>query len=91
MEEKLREAACHGDVQAIETIISNGIDVNSKHKMNGWTALHWAARRNNVEAVKVRNLIVLILLYNLLCRTSSFYLSETFIRNIPNFLSRTVL
>ena len=55
MEEKLREAACHGDIQAIETIISNGIDVNSKHKMNGWTALHWAARRNNVEAVKVRN------------------------------------
>lgn len=53
MEEKLREAACHGDVQAIETIISNGIDVNSKHKMNGWTALHWAARRNNVEAVKI--------------------------------------
>ena len=72
MEEKLREAACHGDVQAIETIIGNGIDVNSKHKMNGWTALHWAARRNNVEAVKVRNPTVL---YNLLCRTSSFYLS----------------
>jgi len=53
MEEKLREAACHGDVQAIETIISNGTDVNSKHKINGWTALHWAARRNNVEAVKI--------------------------------------
>ena len=63
MEEKLREAACHGDVQAIETIISNGTDINSKHKMNGWTALHWAARRNNVEAVKVRNLSYCIIYY----------------------------
>ena len=63
MDEKLREAACHGDVQALETIISNGIDVNSKHKINGWTALHWAARRNNVEAVKVRNLSYCIIYY----------------------------
>ena len=45
MEENLREAACNGDIEALESILTNGIDVNSKNKMNGWTALHWAARR----------------------------------------------
>ena len=23
------------------------VDVNSQHRMNKWTALHWAAKRNN--------------------------------------------
>ena len=45
MEENLREAACNGDIEALESILTNGIDVNSKNKMNGWTALHWVARR----------------------------------------------
>ena len=54
MEEKLREAACHGDIDALQSILRSGIDVNCKHKMNGWTALHWASRRNQIPAIEVR-------------------------------------
>ena len=60
MEEKLREAACHGDIEAIQALISSGIDVNSKHKMNGWTALHWAARRNEIQSIKVSDHIAFL-------------------------------
>ena len=56
MEEQLREAACIGDTEAIETLIKNGVDVNDKHKINGWTALHWAARRNHQHIIKVSRL-----------------------------------
>ena len=53
MEEKLRESACHGDIDAIHGLIRNGVDINDKHKINGWTALHWAARRNQQQVIKV--------------------------------------
>ncbi len=26
--------------------------MNSQHKVNGWTALHWAAKRNNLQCVE---------------------------------------
>ena len=29
------------------------VDVNSQHRINKWTALHWAAKRNNSEIVKI--------------------------------------
>jgi len=56
MEEQLREAACIGDIDAICALIKNGVDVNDKHKINGWTALHWAARRNQQQVMKVSEL-----------------------------------
>ncbi len=53
MDEKLREAACFGDVEGLVTLLSEGsADVNAQHKLNGWTALHWAAKRNNLACVE---------------------------------------
>ena len=35
-EEQLREAACVGDVVALNKLIQHGVDVNSKNAINGW-------------------------------------------------------
>ena len=53
MEEKLREAACFGDLDAVAALVDGGADVNGQHKINGWTALHWAAKRNNQRCVEL--------------------------------------
>ncbi|CAH1154652.1 unnamed protein product [Phaedon cochleariae] len=53
LEEKLREAACLGDVDAVTTLLSQNIDVNSQNSMNGWTALHWACKRGNEDIAKI--------------------------------------
>ena len=34
-------------------ILSRGINVNSQHDINGWTALHWAAKRNHLNIVNL--------------------------------------
>ncbi|XP_069189640.1 ankyrin repeat domain-containing protein 40 [Procambarus clarkii] len=52
-EEKLREACCYGDNEAILTLVSRGININSKHDINGWTGLHWACKRGNIETVRL--------------------------------------
>merc|ERR1712071_59615 len=48
-EEKLREAACYGDLDAVCTLIKKGVNINSQHNINGWTPLHWAAKRNHID------------------------------------------
>ncbi|XP_046369998.1 ankyrin repeat domain-containing protein 40-like [Haliotis rufescens] len=51
--ERLREAACIGDIDTIQNLIeSQRIDINNANSMNGWTALHWGAKRNHVSVVK---------------------------------------
>lgn len=51
-EDKLREASALGDMDAIKLIAKSGkVNINHQHKMNGWTALHWAAKRNHSLAV----------------------------------------
>lgn len=51
-EEKLRESACTGDIESIRKLIEiQNIDVNAQNRMNGWTALHWAAKRNHRTVV----------------------------------------
>ncbi|KAF0307404.1 Ankyrin repeat domain-containing protein 40 [Amphibalanus amphitrite] len=35
-EEQLREAACVGDVEALNKLIQHGVNVNSKNAINGW-------------------------------------------------------
>jgi len=48
-EEKLREAACYGDLEAVSILIKKGVNINSQHNINGWTPLHWAAKRNHLD------------------------------------------
>ncbi|XP_014661536.1 PREDICTED: ankyrin repeat domain-containing protein 40-like isoform X2 [Priapulus caudatus] len=47
VEEQLREASCIGNYETVQSLIYGGVDVNSQHDINGWTALHWAARRGH--------------------------------------------
>lgn len=52
LEERLLEAAAIGDLDAVKAIVQTGkANVNHQHKMNGWTALHWAAKRKHSVVV----------------------------------------
>jgi len=53
LEEKLREAACFGDIDGVKELLSHGVNVNAQHEINGWTALHWAAKRNHLNIVNL--------------------------------------
>lgn len=51
--EKFRELCYIGDMQLIKNFHkSNQPDLNSQNKINGWTSLHWACSRNNVELIE---------------------------------------
>lgn len=51
-EERFREFACNGDVDSMTALLQTSrIDVNSQNKINGWSALHWASKRNNLAAL----------------------------------------
>ncbi|KYB25929.1 ankyrin repeat domain-containing protein 40 isoform X1 [Tribolium castaneum] len=53
LEEKLREAACIGDIEAVLALLSQNLDINAKNSVNGWTALHWAAKRGNSQVADI--------------------------------------
>ena len=53
LEEKLRESACVGDLETVQLLVQKGVDVNAAHDINGWTPLHWAAKRNHRDIVRV--------------------------------------
>ncbi|KAJ4444368.1 ankyrin repeat domain-containing protein 40-like [Periplaneta americana] len=53
LEENLREASCIGDVEGVEELINKGVNVNAKHDINGWTPLHWAAKRGHKAIVSL--------------------------------------
>ncbi|XP_049817475.1 ankyrin repeat domain-containing protein 40 isoform X4 [Aethina tumida] len=53
LEEKLREASCLGDTEAVLALLSQNINVNSSNIVNGWTALHWACKRNHEDIVRI--------------------------------------
>lgn len=46
------DAAMHGDVEAVRSLLRDGADVNAAQG-DGMTALHWAARRGQSELVEV--------------------------------------
>ena len=37
----------------LNLIILRGVNTNSQHDINGWTALHWAAKRNHLNIVNL--------------------------------------
>ena len=51
LEETLREVCSLGDLEKAKVLLNNGVNINSQNKMNGWSALHWAAKRNHVNIV----------------------------------------
>ncbi|CAH0564942.1 unnamed protein product [Brassicogethes aeneus] len=53
LQEKLLEASCVGDIEAVAALLSQNTDINGKNIVNGWTALHWACKRNNEEIVRI--------------------------------------
>uniref|UniRef100_A0A1B6GL95 Uncharacterized protein n=1 Tax=Cuerna arida TaxID=1464854 RepID=A0A1B6GL95_9HEMI len=52
-EEKLREASCIGDIDTVAELLAKGVDPNAKHKINGWTPLHWACKRGHLDIVSL--------------------------------------
>lgn len=48
------EACSLGDLDKVQLLLRSGhVDVHFHHRVNGWTALHWAARRGHESIVKV--------------------------------------
>jgi len=51
--ESLRELCSIGDLDLLRKFIEqHNPDINSQNKMNGWTALHWACKRNLPSVAK---------------------------------------
>ena len=53
LNEKLRENCCNGHSPEVLKCIESGASVNSRNKVNGWTALHWAAKRGHDNIVLI--------------------------------------
>lgn len=52
LEERLRELCCIGDERNLKMLVERGVNINSANAMNGWTPLHWAAKRGHASIVK---------------------------------------
>ncbi|KAG1460545.1 hypothetical protein G6F56_005925 [Rhizopus delemar] len=50
-EDTLREVAALGNIKAVLHFSHSGVNINAQHKMNGWTALHWAAHRGHEQVI----------------------------------------
>ena len=40
-----------GNVDKLGVLVHSGVSINSQNMVNGWTALHWAAKRNHKQVV----------------------------------------
>ena len=52
LEEKLREMCCIGDEKNARLLVERGVNLNAANAVNGWTPLHWAAKRGHRNIVK---------------------------------------
>uniref|UniRef100_A0A1I8IJK2 ANK_REP_REGION domain-containing protein n=1 Tax=Macrostomum lignano TaxID=282301 RepID=A0A1I8IJK2_9PLAT len=53
LDEDLREASAQGDEERVASLLAAGAGVNSVNRVNGWTALHWAAKRDHAHIVSL--------------------------------------
>ena len=53
LNERLRENCCNGYSHEVLKCIESGAVINSRNKVNGWTALHWAAKRDHDNIVLI--------------------------------------
>jgi hypothetical protein len=52
-DELFREASCNGDIESLNKFLEVfAVDINCTNKVNGWTALHWACKRNHFSVVQ---------------------------------------
>ena len=49
----LLEACAIGNIERVSSLLSSGVDPNFQNKVNGWTCLHWAIKRNQPEIIKL--------------------------------------
>ena len=49
----LLEAAGVGNEHAVRQLLALGLPVNFANPVNGWTALHWACKRNHAQVVEI--------------------------------------
>lgn len=52
LEERLREVCCIGDEENVRLLVERGVSINAPNAINGWTPLHWAAKRGHENIVK---------------------------------------
>lgn len=52
LEESFREMCCIGNLDKARILVERGVNINSANTMNGWTALHWAAKRGHKNIVE---------------------------------------
>ena len=52
LEERLRELCCIGDERNVKLLVDRGVSINAANHMNGWTPLHWAAKRGHKTVVE---------------------------------------
>jgi ankyrin repeat protein len=46
------EAAASDNLRVIEQLLQTGVNINSQHRINQWTALHWATYRGHATIVE---------------------------------------
>lgn len=52
-EEALRESAAVGNIKNVQYYLARGVNINSQNRVNKWTALHWAAKRDHPDIVRL--------------------------------------
>ncbi|XP_078489344.1 ankyrin repeat domain-containing protein 40-like [Ciona intestinalis] len=52
-QEQLREYCSCGDTTRAYHLIASGVNVNAQNPVNGWTALHCAVKRDQLEAIQL--------------------------------------
>lgn len=50
---KLRDAACDGDIKAVEDLLAHGASVDSRDRYCGSTALMWAVLEGHADIVRL--------------------------------------